>query len=92
MRSVVWKASVPTLWILEHRFEPIVVGMGVAGEAVAGALAEAGLSVGCVDRKLLGGECPYGGCIPTKMMVRAADLLVEARRVNGDGRSRGGQL
>lgn len=59
----------------------IVVGLGVAGEAIAGTLAAAGLSVIGIEAELVGGECPYWGCIPTKMMIRAADALAEARRV-----------
>jgi pyruvate/2-oxoglutarate dehydrogenase complex dihydrolipoamide dehydrogenase (E3) component len=69
--------------VAETSFDVVVVGMGVAGETVAGDLAEAGLEVLGVDRKLVGGECPYWGCIPSKMMVRAANLLAEARRVDG---------
>jgi pyruvate/2-oxoglutarate dehydrogenase complex dihydrolipoamide dehydrogenase (E3) component len=61
----------------------VVIGMGPGGEDVAGRLAEAGLDVIGIDRELLGGECPYWACIPTKMMVRAADLLAEARRIPG---------
>lgn len=61
----------------------VVVGLGVGGEAVADALAEAGLDVVGVEAELVGGECPYWGCIPTKMMVRAGDLLAEGRRVTG---------
>ncbi len=61
----------------------IVVGLGVAGEAVAGTLAEAGLKVIGIEAELVGGECPYWGCIPTKMMIRAADLLAEGRRIPG---------
>ncbi len=64
-------------------FDVIVIGMGPGGEEVAERLAEAGLSVLGVEARLLGGECPYWGCIPSKMMVRAADLLAEARRVPG---------
>jgi len=64
-------------------FDIIVVGMGPGGEHVANTLAERGLRVLGVDHGLLGGECPYWGCIPTKMMVRAADALAEARRVDG---------
>ena len=59
----------------------VVVGMGPGGEALAGSLAEAGLDVVGVEAALLGGECPYWGCIPTKMMVRAAEVLAETRRV-----------
>lgn len=61
----------------------VVVGMGPAGESVAGQLAEAGLDVVGVDRELVGGECPYWGCVPSKMMIRAAHLLAEARRIPG---------
>lgn len=61
----------------------IVVGMGVAGEAVAGELAKAGLAVVGIEANLVGGECPYWGCIPSKMMIRAADLIAETRRVDG---------
>ena len=61
----------------------VVVGMGPAGESVAGQLADAGLDVVGIDRELVGGECPYWGCVPSKMMIRAADLLAEARRVPG---------
>lgn len=59
----------------------IVIGMGPAGEVVGGTAAEAGLNVIGIEGGLVGGECPYWGCIPSKMMIRAADLLAEARRV-----------
>jgi len=59
----------------------VVVGMGPGGEAVAGELADAGLKVVGVEARLVGGECPYYGCIPSKMMIRAANVLQEARRV-----------
>ena len=61
----------------------VVMGMGVGGEEVAGRLAAAGLSVIGVENTLVGGECPYWGCIPTKMMVRAGSALAEARRIPG---------
>ncbi|MBV9661392.1 MAG: NAD(P)/FAD-dependent oxidoreductase [Acidimicrobiales bacterium] len=64
----------------EHA-DAIVVGMGVGGEAVATELAEAGLDVVGIENRLVGGECPYWACVPTKMMVRATDALAEARRV-----------
>lgn len=63
--------------------DAIVLGMGPGGEDVAGRLAEAGLSVIGIDNSLVGGECPYWGCIPSKMMIRAAHLLAEARRIPG---------
>ncbi|WP_166352438.1 dihydrolipoyl dehydrogenase family protein [Phytoactinopolyspora limicola] len=68
---------------MTEQADVIVVGMGVGGEMVAGSLADAGLDVIGVEGNLVGGECPYWGCIPSKMAIRAADLLAEARRVDG---------
>jgi pyruvate/2-oxoglutarate dehydrogenase complex dihydrolipoamide dehydrogenase (E3) component len=65
-----------------HDVDVVVIGMGPGGEDVAGRLAQAGLDVVGIERHLVGGECPYYGCIPSKMIIRAADLLAEARRVN----------
>lgn len=59
----------------------VVVGMGPGGEYVATELASAGLDVVAVDEHLVGGECPYYACVPTKMMVRAAGALAEGRRI-----------
>lgn len=66
----------------EQQVDAVVIGMGPGGEEVAGRLAEAGLSVVGVERELVGGECPYWGCVPSKMMIRGSTLLAEARRVN----------
>ena len=63
--------------------EVVVLGMGPGGEYLAGTLAEAGLSVVGIEARLLGGECPYWGCVPSKMMIRAADLLAEGTRIPG---------
>ncbi len=57
--------------------------MGPGGEHAAGTLAEAGLAVAGVESRLVGGECPYWGCVPSKMMIRAADLITEGRRIPG---------
>jgi pyruvate/2-oxoglutarate dehydrogenase complex dihydrolipoamide dehydrogenase (E3) component len=61
----------------------VVIGMGPGGEYAAGALAEAGLHVTAVEERLVGGECPYFGCVPSKMMIRAGNLIAETRRVPG---------
>ena len=65
-----------------EKVDVVVIGMGPGGEEVAGRLAESGLRVIGVEDALVGGECPYWGCIPSKMMIRASNLLAEARRVN----------
>ncbi|GAB3598282.1 NAD(P)/FAD-dependent oxidoreductase [Angustibacter peucedani] len=67
----------------ERTADVMVIGLGPGGEDVAGRLAEAGVDVVAVDERLVGGECPYWGCIPSKMMIRAASALAEARRVPG---------
>ena len=61
----------------------VVVGLGPGGESLAAGLAKAGLDVIGVEAELVGGECPYWGCIPSKMAIRAANLLAEARRIDG---------
>jgi pyruvate/2-oxoglutarate dehydrogenase complex dihydrolipoamide dehydrogenase (E3) component len=61
----------------------VVVGLGPGGEALASQLAQAGLDVVGIDQRLVGGECPYFGCVPSKMMIRGADLLAEGRRIEG---------
>jgi pyruvate/2-oxoglutarate dehydrogenase complex dihydrolipoamide dehydrogenase (E3) component len=59
----------------------VVIGLGPGGEATATGLAKAELSVVGIDERLVGGECPYFGCIPSKMIIRAADALAEGRRI-----------
>lgn len=61
----------------------IVIGTGPGGESLATRLAKAGLEVVAVESRLVGGECPYWGCIPSKMFIRAANALAETRRVPG---------
>ncbi len=61
----------------------VVLGLGPGGEYVANKLARAGLEVVGVDESLVGGECPFYGCTPSKLMVRSAELLADARRVDG---------
>jgi pyruvate/2-oxoglutarate dehydrogenase complex dihydrolipoamide dehydrogenase (E3) component len=60
----------------------VVIGLGPGGEALTTKLAKAGLAVVGVDARLVGGECPYYACVPTKIMTRAADSLAEARRAS----------
>ena len=58
----------------------VVIGLGSGGELVSARLAEAGLDVVAVEHDRVGGECPFAGCTPTQLAVRAADLVAETRR------------
>jgi pyruvate/2-oxoglutarate dehydrogenase complex dihydrolipoamide dehydrogenase (E3) component len=64
-------------------FDVIVVGAGPAGENAAGRTAAGGLKTAIVERELIGGECSYWGCIPSKTLIRPGDVIAAARRVPG---------
>jgi pyruvate/2-oxoglutarate dehydrogenase complex dihydrolipoamide dehydrogenase (E3) component len=66
-----------------REFDVVVIGMGPGAEYLAEELAKAGVQVAAVEQRLVGGECPYWGCVPSKMMIRAANLLTEGRRISG---------
>ena len=61
----------------------VVIGAGPPGENVAGRCADGGLSVAIVEAELVGGECSYWGCIPSKTLIRPGDVIAAARRVPG---------
>ena len=67
----------------ERQFDAIVLGAGAPGEVCAGRLADGDMSVAIVEPELLGGQCSYYACMPSKALLRPADLLAEAKRVPG---------
>jgi dihydrolipoamide dehydrogenase len=66
-----------------REFDVVVIGAGPAGEVAAGRLGQAGSSVAIVEGHLVGGECSYYGCMPSKALLRPAEALAEAQRVPG---------
>ncbi len=64
-------------------FDVIVIGAGPAGENVAGRVTGGGLTAAIVERELVGGECSYWGCMPSKVLIRPGDVIAAAQRVPG---------
>lgn len=73
-------------------FDVVVIGAGSTGENVAGRVAQHGLRVAIVESELVGGECSYYACIPSKALLRPAHVLAEARSVAGSREAADGEL
>ena len=73
---------------MSQEFDVVCLGGGVAGEAIAAGLQDSGLTLTVVERELVGGECPYWGCMPSKTLLRSAETLSEADRARGLAASR----
>src|SRR4051812_37997641 len=65
---------------MPQEFDVVCLGGGVAGEAIAAGLRDSGLTLAVVERELVGGECPYWGCVPSKTLLRSSETLSEAGR------------
>jgi pyruvate/2-oxoglutarate dehydrogenase complex dihydrolipoamide dehydrogenase (E3) component len=76
----------------EREVDVVVLGAGPAGEVAAGRLAEGGLEVAIVEEHLVGGECSFYACMPSKALLRPAEALDEARRIPGAAQAAGGDL
>jgi dihydrolipoamide dehydrogenase len=76
----------------QHDFDVIVIGAGPAGEVAAGRLADRDVRVALIEDRLVGGECSFWGCMPSKALLRPAQALAEARRIPGAAQAASGTL
>ena len=73
---------------MPREFDVVCLGGGVSGEAIAEGLDGSGLTLAVVERELVGGECAYWGCVPSKTLLRSGETLTEAGRARNLAASR----
>ncbi len=73
---------------MSARYDTIVIGAGPGGRGAARVLAKAGQRVAIVESELVGGECPFWACIPSKTLLRPGEALAADKRIDGVGRGR----
>src|SRR5688572_2104428 len=76
----------------QQNFDVIVIGAGPVGQNVADRAKQGGLSVAIVENELVGGECSYWACIPSKALLRSGSALRAAQRVPGAREAAAGTL
>src|SRR5215475_5719024 len=76
----------------EHRYDAIVIGSGPSGRTAAQRLAKNSFSVALVENELVGGDCAYWACIPSKALLRPPEALTEAKEVDGSRQAAQGLL
>ena len=79
-QPLAWGHPYPTEAMVRTEYDMVVIGGGMAGLNAAQRAVDAGLSVAVIERDRPGGTCPIRGCIPTKALVRSAEIAHEARR------------
>jgi dihydrolipoamide dehydrogenase len=70
----------------QNSYDVIVIGAGPVGQNVADRARAAGLSVAVVERSLVGGECSYWACVPSKALLRPVIAVADARRIDAPGK------
>lgn len=70
---------------MSQKFDAVTLGMGPGGEVAASRLIAGGKRVAVVEKELIGGECAYWACIPSKTLLRPPEVKDEARRAFGTG-------
>ena len=73
---------------MSDEYDVICIGGGTVSEGVTNALQGSGLSIAVIEKELVGGECPYWGCMPSKSLLRSAEVLAEAQRAKALAASR----
>jgi pyruvate/2-oxoglutarate dehydrogenase complex dihydrolipoamide dehydrogenase (E3) component len=77
---------------MTDQYDVIVIGAGPGGEVLAGRCGDNGLATAVVERELVGGECAFWGCMPSKGLLRPGDVIAAARRVPGAREAASGEI